>query len=674
MAKQTQDEFLFDFGGLPCRLTYTGNHGWRLQTAKSGVFSDFGAGQILARDLKETPCLTKEPIQVLPFGLNASDGSSVRLDEEGLVLYTPSGRKAVRLTGVEDNGVSTSVFGVFSPDERIFGTGERFDRLNRRGLVTEIFASDRWLQWEGNSYVPIPLLVSSEGHGLFLNRFERCLFDLDTSGDGSYELRVMGNVPMDLYLFASDRMSDVLYGYSVLSGFCPEPAEWLYGTQVCRYSPDFSNPEGILAMRDAMKENDFPWEAVIVEGWDTYDPNRNAALAETARELAKDGKRLMMYHFCGKIPGNAESSFGAKPEYFVHRKEDGSVQLPQTHSFNPADNPEGDRVRTHVYVDITNPEAVEWWQKEVWGPLTKDALVRGSKIDFCELFPDDEELVFHDGRETSGAHHWYPTLYNTLMYRYYSSLPGGGMNFSRGGGIGAQRYPFLWAGDQLREWFYLHVILRGVLTAGLSGIPFMSFDMGGYRPARNQETDPEDEVFVRGIEFGCFTANIQTHGKVMRPYDFEAPVKQIYRVYAKAHDLLRPYLVEQGRISSKTGLPLMRALALWDGTDPACLDCEDEYLLGDGFLVAPILDRTTERDIYLPKGSWEELLSGRTIEGPVTLRHYPADLTTIPVFVNRDSKSTVLKDILPMLKALLDSLSGDSVTPNPITSKKEESQ
>ena len=578
----TNRQYLFTFSGLSCCLTFSGCHGWRLRTAarEDGAFREYGAGQTLARDLGESPSLTAEPFRIDGSVLTASDGSEVSVGEDRIVVRTPSGRRAICLTGVSENEDSVSVEGVFSADEKIYGTGERFDSLDRRGTVTEIFAADRWLCWEGNSYVPVPLLVSSEGHGLFVNRFERCLFDLDAGGDGRYRLTVMGRVPMDLYLFASDSMKDVLYGYSVLTGFAPEPAEWLYGTQVCRYAPDFSSPEGILAMADAMKENGFPWEAVITEGWDTYNPAKNGALAETARTLAEDGKRVMMYQFCGKMPGNADDVFGAKPEYYVHTKADGSRDLPETHSFNPADNPTGDRVRTHRYLDITNPEAVAWWLNDVWGPLTEKALVRGAKIDFCELFPDDEPLVFHDGREASGAHHWYPTLYNALMYRYFSVLPGGGMNFSRGGGIGAQRYPFLWAGDQLREWFYLRVVLRGVLSAGLSGLPFLSFDMAAYRPARDPRTDPEDEVFVRGLEFACFSANIQTHGKVMRPYDFDAPVKELYRIYAETHDVMRPYLAEQGRISCRTGLPLMRALALRDSGDPPVCAARTNTCLG----------------------------------------------------------------------------------------------
>jgi alpha-glucosidase (family GH31 glycosyl hydrolase) len=60
-----------------------------------------------------------------------------------------------------------------------------------------------------------------------------------------------------------------------------------------------------------------------------------------------------------------------------------------------------------------------------------------------------------------------------------------------------------------------------------------------------------------------------------------------------------------------------------------------EFLLGNGVLVAPILDEgATMRDIYLPIGTWrDEVLNDDTkYEGPIWLRDYPADLYTLPYF------------------------------------------
>lgn len=323
------------------------------------------------------------------------------------------------------------------------------------------------------------------------------------------------------------------------------------------------------------------------------------------------------------------SKFKTSEDYLISNGETGETVLKEANSYNPADNPNARRSR---FVDITNPAALNWWQTTVWGNLVHNIGVDGAKIDFCEEIPDYLPLKFADGRKPAGTHHWYPTLYNALQYKLFNTRPDGGMCFSRGGGIGAQRYPFMWAGDQLREYFFLKNILVSILSSGLSGIPFMSCDMAGYRPARDPRLDPEADVFVRGLEYAAFCANIQTHGLVMRPYDFDVHIKDVYRAYAKLHDAIRPYLVEQGNKCCETGLPLMRHLFLYDCNDANVFDVEDEYMLGDALLVAPVLYAENTRDIYLPKGQWKNIFTDETYDGGQTLRGVELPLEAIAVF------------------------------------------
>ena len=384
-------------------------------------------------------------------------------------------------------------------------------------------------------------------------------------------------------------------------------------------------------MAEQMDKNDFPWDAVILEGWSTYDFAKFDALESLTRELHQIGKKVMLYQACGRVPDSAVDVMAMDPKFTVRLDESEDDLLPETDSYNPADNPSK---RKHRYVDITNRHANDWWFGSIWGTLVNEIGIDGAKIDFCEQFPDYLPLHFENGRSESGAHHWYPTLYNVMMYRLFSSRPDGGMCFSRGGGIGAQRYPFLWAGDQLREFPFLKAQLRAVLSSGLSGIPFMSYDMAGYRPAKDTSKDPEKYVFIRGIEMTCFSANIQTHGKVLRPYDFDEETKDIYRTYAKLHDDLRPYLVEQGKISARTALPLMRSLFLYAPNDEKTWSIDDEYMLGNALLVAPVLDSGYKRDIYLPFGTWINYFTGDVYEGPVTLYDFEVPLDSIPVFRN----------------------------------------
>ena len=647
---------LFEFCGVPLSLTYAGDKGWRLQSGRGGTFDDFGAGQILARDLKEEPRIVREEITAEQLGesvrVSESSGTSVLLSDSRLEFCDEDGLAKSVVLSVCDDGQDCSVTGVLHEGERIYGTGERFNALNQRGRRVEIMAIDKWAQTEGNSYVPIPFLITTRCAGLFLNRYEHSVFDLGAADPNRFTLEQYG-APLDLYVFLGDRPQKLLFAYSRITGFAPVPADWLYGTQVCRYYPEFSTTAGVLEMAEKMKENDFPWDAVIIEGWPTYNAQRFDELARLSETLHEQGKKLMLYQACGRIPGNAANDFAMEERFVLENGETGERTLPETDSYNPADNPVR---RSWPYIDITDPDALDWWLGTVWGTLVNAVGADGAKIDFCEQFPDHLPVLFSDGRPACGAHHWYPTYYNVLMYELFNTRPEGGMCLSRGGGIGAQRYPFLWAGDQLREYGFLAAALRAVLSSGLSGIPFMSYDMAAYRPARNPEENPENEVFIRGLEYTAFSANIQTHGLVKRPYDFDSHTKDVYRAYAKLHDVLRPYLIEQGKVAAATALPLMRSLFLYDCTDERVFDIEDEYMLGGALLVAPILDRSESRDIYLPAGTWQNIFDGKLYEGQNMLYDYTAELEMIPVFRLTTAATQTLDGVLTNARGLLDEI------------------
>lgn len=641
---------VFMWKGFVLSLTHSGDFGWRLQSCGwKPEFDDMGAGQILARDLGEEPLIVRNPIEAsgnaVRFSLRAADGTSVCVDPSRMAFFAADGAEKIVITDVDVSRAdgSGSVTGLLSENERIYGTGERFNSVDQRGERIDMMSIDAWCCWKGNTYCPIPMLISSKCAAVFMNRYERSIIDIGHTDKNVWKIEQMESSPIDLYVFLGDTPQKLLYAYSRISGFSPKPAEWLYGTQVCRYSPDFSTPEGVMDMVDKMAENDFPWEAIIMEGWPTYNSSRYEELKALSEKLHAMGKKVMMYEACGRVKVKDDPSFEMKEEYLISDEKTGETELKETNSYNPADNP---YTKKSSFVDITNPEAMKWWTTNVWGKLVHEIGVDGAKIDFCEEIPDYLPLKYADGRNAKGTHHWYPTLYNARMYKLFNERPDGGMCFSRGGGIGAQRYPFLWAGDQLREFFFLKNMLISVLSSGISGIPFMSYDMAAYRPARDLELDPEADVFVRGLEYTAFSANIQTHGLVKRPYDFEDHVKDLYRAYAKLHDAIRPYLVEQGNIACETGMPLMRHLFLYDCTDANVYDIEDEYMLGDALLVAPVMDNVDERDIYLPKGEWENIFTGETFEGGQTLKGVKLPLEAIAVFKLKGAKSEKIDEAL----------------------------
>ncbi len=649
------DAVFFTADGVKCVLQFTSPHGWRLRTAKKdGSFDDYGAGQILARDLGEEIPDTVEPIQYNENeqSFTASDGSRAQLKTgKGIVFYTPSGDRAYNIDVIyTDKSGVLHVAGDLDANERLYGTGERFDAVDQRGKRMKIYSYDGYMKIKDTSYLPIPIVVSSRGCGMFMNRFENQVFDLGHYAKNRFDLSLY-TAACDLYVFATEKIADVLYGYQTVSGFAAEPSDWAYGVQVCRSSTEFASFDGVNAMIEKMAANDIPWDAVIIEGFPVYDKQQWTELRRITDYVHSLGKKVMMYQVPGEISGWIDGGFGGvSDDYLVHL--DGGTTIPWAYGYGTVHSTHASR-----FLDLTNADARAWWFYDVWQQIS-DAGIDGSKIDFCEIVPDFKNLKFADGRAAAGAHHWYPTFYNTLMFNYMNSvLPDGTMNFSRGGGIGAQRSALYWAGDNSRDYQWLNAQLKAVLSTGLSGVPFISYDMSGYKPtdaAANK--DPEEEVFLRGLSYTCFSTCMETHGRVTRPYDYSDRTTKLYSIYAKMHEALRPYLREFGKISTETALPLMRALVLFDQNDEKCADIWNEYVLGDAFLVAPILEKgKTSRNVYLPSGEWTDLFTGETYSGGQTLT-CRASVAKVPVFVNRNSSSVTLEGVLDAIRPFIEQL------------------
>jgi alpha-glucosidase (family GH31 glycosyl hydrolase) len=190
----------------------------------------------------------------------------------------------------------------------------------------------------------------------------------------------------------------------------------------------------------------------------------------------------------------------------------------------------------------------------------------------------------------------------------------------------------------------------------------MSYDMSGYQYGK-REIEQESQIFLRGTQFTAFTICMQTHGSVRRSYQFAEEneeylyVTEIYRAYTKLHEHLTPYLTELCEEASTTGMPVMRHLVLGWQDDANVYDINNQYMLGDAFLVAPILNKNFSRKIYLPKGEWIDLNTGEEYtvgdEG-MWLKGYDASLAELPTFYNKNTASEIAPSLVSGIMELYD--------------------
>ena len=120
-----------------------------------------------------------------------------------------------------------------------------------------------------------------------------------------------------------------------------------------------------------------------------------------------------------------------------------------------------------------------------------------------------------------------------MFYKRIADKADGGMLYIRGGGIGLQRAPYVWGGDQKRVYESLGLQLTASLSMGMSGLPYFSYDMSGYQyhysyhgteeqlmRDTTREIGYESRVFIRGLQYSAFTVCMQMHGSVRNPFDF----------------------------------------------------------------------------------------------------------------------------------------------------------
>ena len=121
----------------------------------------------------------------------------------------------------------------------------------------------------------------------------------------------------------------------------------------------------------------------------------------------------------------------------------------------------------------------------------------------------------------------------------------------------------------------------------------------------------------------------------LAPWDYGEPCNVLCRRYTDLHLAFAPRILELARQTAQTGAPIIRPLWWLAPHDERALTCDDQFLLGDDILAAPILTPGQRaRDIYLPSGHWRDYWTGTEYRGEVLLRDFPAPLETLPLFLS----------------------------------------
>lgn len=515
----------------------------------------------------------------------------IRTEDQGLLYEEFSGPVYMR--------AATAL----SVGECIYGLGERFGPLVKNGQNAELFNEDGGTSTD-LSYKNVPFYISSRAYGVFINHSEPVSVEVGTDHVERTAFSVPGE-RLDFFLIAGADMKEVLAKYTDLTGKPGRVPDWSLGLWLSTSFLTEYDEETVTAIVDKMQQLDIPLRVFHFDCcwmkpchwcdflWDeTMFPDPAGMLAR----LHERGLKICVWINPYIAQASRLFAEGMERGYLI-RRENGNVW--QSDKWQPG----------LAIVDFTNPAAKKWYQEKLAALL--DMGVDCFKTDFGERIPE-RGVVYADGSDPAKMHNYYSYLYNEAVYEIVREKKGeeDAVLFARSGTAGGQKFPVHWGGDCFSTYEAMAESLRGGLSLTMSGYGYWSHDIGGF-----EDTSTPD-VYKRWVAFGLLSTHSRLHGSgsYRVPWLYGEEAVAVLRHFTKIKEKLRPYLTEQANICHETGIPVMRAMILEFPDDPNCLYLDRQYMLGDKYLVAPVMNPDSKAVYYLPAGTWKNYFTGEVLE------------------------------------------------------------
>jgi alpha-glucosidase len=525
-------------------------------------------------------------------------------------------------------------------DERFVGLGEVLGSLDKRGNAFTLNNTDTYKYGDPRMpmYVSIPFYIGihdQEVYGLFYHNTYKTFFNFGISTPFTSITAEGGDV--DYFFIYDKNIESILYHYTSLTGRMPLPPRWSLGYHQSRCSYFPQNNVKILA--ETFRAKQIPIDCIVLDAdyLQDYEPFRiNKDRFPDMPGLTSYLGELEIEVTASVNPGiKVDSTYSAHPDGLI---KDVFIKFSDRSLYTADIAPS-----TNNFVDFTNPKAREWWADNMkflpengihgyWNDMNEPA-VGGSYL-------PDNLLFDFDGHKANALQA--KNLYGLLMARSsFESALKYNKNLrpfilTRSGFAGVQRYATVWTGDNTAKDEYL---LGGMLLntqLGLSGLPFVGDDIGGYIGTTTKE------LFSRWIEVGAFEPFMRNHKEAFsnanEPWSYGEEAEAIAKEYIGFRYRLMPYLYSTFYESTQTGMPVVRSLCIDNPFDSLVYDnlYQYQFLCGDAILVVPVTCAEKSKKFYLPEGKWYDLYSDELIEGKKELVQ-ECRIYEIPLFIKASS-------------------------------------
>ena len=584
-------------------------------------------------------------------GFTLYDGGKPVVRGSGIELLT-DGTTVRRLRLTVDAGAADS----------FYGFGMKYDALDQRGKRVQNYCVNWYKDQRDKTYAPVPYYFVPNQYGLFVDSTyyssfamatreheDTCVIEIETGSSGSF------SVP--IYLFTGDN-SRIAASYAGVAGRAALPPVWAFGPWLS--ANEWNRQSEIMEQLEETLRREIGTTVIVIEAWSDeqtfytfndaqFDPVaggealRYEGFTFTGRwpdpkgmveELHENGIRCLLWQIpvlkysTEATAQSVRDQIYATDKGYVLRYTDGSTYR----------LPAGTWFGNSLLVDFTNREASKWFlEKRRY--LLEDIGIDGFKTDGGE-FVWGRDVVAADGRKGDELRNAYPDLYAQAYYDFGNRVSEGIVTFSRAGGSSMQTHPLCWVGDQDSDFAAFRDALHATLSASMSGIPFVAWDIAGF-----SGDVPSADLYQRSVAQAAFSPVMQVHSETAgdpQPSQARTPWNmaarkgddaclKTYRFYANLRMNLLPYIYTEARWSAGTGEPMMRSMAYAFPEDRTAADYEFQYLFGRNLLVAPVTRANAKTaEVYLPEGVWYDFFTGERYESGV--HTIPVAVDRIPVF------------------------------------------